>query len=85
MTDEQQGVLPGVAIVVTHAESGTIRETVTGADGTFLVPGLVPGPYRVTAELAGFSRLTQEDLVLRIGATLQVDLVLQGRRRSKRT
>ena len=42
-------VLPGVTIIVTHQESGTVRETITGADGTFLVPGLVPGPYRITA------------------------------------
>ena len=77
MTDEQKGVLPGVAIIVTHAESGTVRETITGADGTFLVPGLIPGPYTVTAELSGFSRLRQEELVLRIGATLQLDLVLK--------
>ena len=60
VTDQQQAILPGVAIVVTHAESGTIRETVTGADGTFLVPGLVPGPYKIAALLQGFSRLTQD-------------------------
>jgi hypothetical protein len=77
ITDQQQGVLPGVSIVVTHEESGTVRETVTGADGTFLIPGLVPGPYRLTAELQGFRRLTQQELVLRVGATLQVDLSLQ--------
>lgn len=77
VTDTQQAILPGVAIVVTHQESGTVRETVTNTDGTFLVPGLVPGPYRVTADLAGFRRLVREDLVLRIGATLQVDLELQ--------
>ena len=77
VVDQQQAILPGVAIVVTHAESGTIRETVTGADGTFLVPGLLPGPYRIAALLQGFSRLTQENLVLRIGSTLQVDLTLR--------
>ncbi|MGH9382932.1 MAG: carboxypeptidase regulatory-like domain-containing protein [Vicinamibacterales bacterium] len=77
ITDQQQGVLPGVSIVVTHEESGTIRETITGDDGTFLIPGLVPGPYRLTAELQGFRRLTQQELVLRVGATLQVDLSLQ--------
>jgi hypothetical protein len=77
VTDEQKGVLPGVMIVVTHQESGTIRETTTTNDGTYLVPGLVPGPYRITAQLTGFSRLSQEDLVLRIGATLQVDLALR--------
>jgi Carboxypeptidase regulatory-like domain/TonB dependent receptor/TonB-dependent Receptor Plug Domain len=77
VTDEQKGVLPGVTIIVTHRENGTVRETVTGSDGTFLVPGLLPGPYQVTAELAGFSRLRQEDLVLRIGSTLQLDLVMR--------
>ena len=77
ISDAQGGVLPGVAIVVTHAESGTIRETVTGPDGTYLVPALVPGPYRITAALQGFRRLMQEDIVLRIGTTLQLDLTLQ--------
>jgi hypothetical protein len=42
-----------------------------------LIPDLVPGPYRITAQLEGFSRLTQPDVVLRIGATLQVDLTLR--------
>jgi len=77
ITDPQQGILPGVAIIVTHQESGTTRETVTGSDGTYLVPGLVPGPYRISAELSGFRRHVQSDIVLRIGATLQVDFVLQ--------
>ena len=77
LTDQNEGVLPGVAITVTHAESGTIRETVTGADGTFSISGVVPGPYRITAELAGFRQLRQDDLVLRVGQTLQLDLTMQ--------
>jgi len=77
VTDEQQGVLPGAAVVVTHAESGTIRETTTGPDGSYLVPGLIPGPYRIQVELAGFSRLVREDIVLRVGTTLQLDLSLR--------
>ena len=77
IVDQQQAVLPAVSIVVTHAENGTTRETVTGEDGTFLVPALVPGRYRITAELQGFSRLTQEDIVLRIGMTQQIDLTMR--------
>ena len=77
VTDEQKGVLPGVAIIVTHMESGTIRETTSGEDGTYLVPGLIPGPYKISAQLSGFSRLTQEDLLLRIGVTMTVDLALK--------
>ncbi len=82
VVDQADAVLPGVAITVTHAESGTVRETVSGPDGTYLVPGLIPGPYNVTAQLPGFSRLTREDLVVRVGTTLQVDLTLRvGARR----
>jgi hypothetical protein len=77
ITDEQKAVLPGVTVIVTHMETGAIREATTTDDGTYLVQGLVPGPYKVTAQLAGFSRLTQEDLQLRIGTTLQVDLALK--------
>ena len=77
ITDQEGGVLPGVALVITHAESGTVRETLTGPDGTYLVPGLLPGPYKITAQVQGFTTLTQEDLVLRIGTTLQVDLALR--------
>jgi hypothetical protein len=77
VVDQADAVLPGVAITITHAESGTVRETVSGPDGTYLVPGLIPGPYNVTAQLQGFSRLTREDLVVRVGTTLQVDLTLR--------
>jgi Carboxypeptidase regulatory-like domain/TonB dependent receptor/TonB-dependent Receptor Plug Domain len=76
ITDEVQAILPGVSIVVTHEESGTIRETTSGPDGTYLIPGLVPGPYRITASLQGFRRVTKEDVVVRIGTTMQVDLSL---------
>jgi hypothetical protein len=59
VTDQQQAVLPGVRVVVTHTESGTFREeTVTGPDGTYFVTGIVPGPYRVTGELQSFKKFT---------------------------
>jgi outer membrane receptor protein involved in Fe transport len=75
--DEQKGVLPGATVTVTHQESGVSRETVSGPDGSFSIPALIPGPYRLTSELAGFGRFIREDLVLRVGATLQLDVTLQ--------
>lgn len=77
VTDEQKGVLPGATVIVTHQESGVSRDTVSGPDGTFSIPALIPGPYRLSAELSGFGRFVRSDLVLRVGATLQVDVPLQ--------
>ena len=63
-------------MVVTHQESGTFRETVTAADGTFFITGIVPGPYQVAATLEGFRKLTR-DVRLEVGATVTLDLSLE--------
>ena len=75
--DEQGGFLPGVPIVVTHEESGIFRETVTGPDGTYSIQNLVPGPYRVTAEITGFKKLTRDHIALTAGLTQTLDLALE--------
>jgi len=72
--DQQGAVLPGVTVVVRHQESGLFRESVTGADGTFLMSGMTPGVYEVTAELQGFKRYSQRDVRLEVGRTAQVEL-----------
>lgn len=77
VVDQQQAVLPGVAIVVTNEADGTYRETVSGPDGAYFVPALLPGRYRITADLAGFKRLSRTDVVLLLGSTQTVDLRLE--------
>src|SRR5262245_48776840 len=54
VTDAQEAVLPGVAIVVTNEETGIFREVTTSGEGTYLVTQIVPGRYKVTAKLDGF-------------------------------
>src|SRR6185503_16495093 len=69
-------VLPGVAVILTHQESGIVRETVTATDGTYFITGIVPGPYQVSVTLSGFRKLTR-DVRLELGATLTLDLSLE--------
>ncbi len=74
VSDQQGGVLPGVTVVVRHQESGLFREAVTGTDGSFLMSGMTPGVYEVSAELAGFKKYTQRDVRLEVGRTTPVEL-----------
>ena len=69
--------LPGVTILVTHEGSGVFRNVVSGADGSYFVTGLVPGPYRIEAELAGFRKYERRGLVLQIGTTATVEIMLE--------
>ena len=74
VVDQQGAVLPGVTVVVRHQESGLFREAATGADGAFLMSGMTPGVYEVTAELQGFKKYSQRDVRLEVGRTAQVEL-----------
>lgn len=77
VTDPQGGVLPGVNVVVRNQDTGMFRETVTNADGTFFVAGIVPGMYQIEAELQGFKKYSRRDVRLEIGKTATADIRLE--------
>ncbi len=76
ITDTQGGVLPGVPLTVQNAESGTIRTSVTEADGKYRVAGLNPGRYNITADLPGFQSVSVKDFTLQIGQDFTRDFQL---------
>jgi hypothetical protein len=80
VSDEQGAILPGVSIIVTNEETGVFREVSTSTEGTYSVPQLVPGRYKVVASLTGFRTLERSGLILQVGTTLtaNVTLVLGG-------
>jgi hypothetical protein len=76
VTDEQGAILPGVAIVVTNEATGVFRETTSSGEGSYFVSQLVPGRYKVVAQLTGFRRLERSGLLLQVGNNLAVNLAL---------
>lgn len=76
ITDAQGGVLPGVTVTLRNADTGATRETVTEGNGTYRLPGLLPGRYDLTAELAGFANAQAAGLVLTIGLELQRNITM---------
>src|SRR3989442_15644006 len=58
VADAQGGILPGVTITVTNAESGVVRTIVTEENGRYRLGGIPPGRYNLKAELPGVA--TQE-------------------------
>ena len=76
IADAQGGVLPGVTITVTNAESGTVRTSVSEADGKYRVAGLNPGRYNITAELTGFQTTAVKDVTLQVGQDYTRDFQL---------
>src|ERR687897_3559452 len=53
--DETGAVLPGVTVQVKNSDTALARDLITDENGRFAAPNLAPGPYELTASLAGFS------------------------------
>ena len=74
--DQAKSVLPGVTVTVTNEATGISREAVSGPEGHFVVPTLLPGTYSIRTTLTGFQGQTREGIVLRIGQELTIDLTM---------
>jgi carboxypeptidase family protein/TonB-dependent receptor-like protein len=76
VTDESGGVLPGVTVTATQTETGFTRTAVTDAAGTYVMPNLPVGPYRLEVSLQGFRTYVQTGIVLQVAAAPVINAVL---------
>lgn len=72
VADSGGGVLPGVTVTIRNVGTNHVRETVTGADGSFIFPDLLAGTYDLSVGVEGFKTYEQQGIVL--GATDRVAL-----------
>ena len=76
VTDESGAVLPGVTVSATQTETGFTRSAVTDGNGTYTMPNLPTGPYRLEVALQGFRTYVQTGIVLQVAATPTINAVL---------
>ena len=77
VTDQNGDALPGVLIILTNEETGMLRETTTGADGSYLASQLAPGRYLIVAKLRGFRTVERSAVALQVGVTLTSNFALE--------
>ena len=76
VADESGAVLPGVTVTVTQTDTGLARSVVTDENGTYVLPNLPTGPYRLEASLQGFRTYAQTGIVLQVAATPVINVTL---------
>ena len=74
--DGSGAVLPGVTVTATQTDTGFTRTVVTEGSGTYVMPNLPTGPYRLEVSLAGFRTYVQTGIVLQVAATPVINAVL---------
>src|SRR4026208_241371 len=74
--DESGAVLPGVPVTVTQTDTGAVRTVVTDGSGSYVIPNLPTGPYRLEVSLAGVRNYAQNGNLLQVAATPVINTVL---------
>lgn len=77
VTDPSAAVIPGVTVEVTNVATGVVNRTVANESGSFRIPYLIPGHYKVTGSKTGFKTHVQSDIELRVAETVELNLQLQ--------
>ena len=74
--DISGAVVPGAQVIATNVETGIVQSTVSGSDGDYTVPNLVPGTYKVTAQSKGFATAVAANSIIQVQQTTRVDFNL---------
>src|SRR5437867_3626312 len=75
--DQTGAVLPGVEVTATQTDTGIARTAVTNETGSYVLPNLAIGPYRLEATLPGFRTYAQTGIVLQVNSNPVVNPVLE--------
>jgi len=76
VSDDSGAVLPGATVSLVNTGTNYTQTLLTNDSGRFRGTLLPLGPYRISAQLDGFSTLIREGIQLTVGRTVNLNLVL---------
>jgi hypothetical protein len=75
--DSSGAVVPGATVTVTNVATNATVTLVSDGEGFYRAPALEPGTYTVTAELSGFGKVEQREVVVRASLETPQDFKLE--------
>jgi hypothetical protein len=77
VTDPSGAVVPNVSVEANNLDNGSKREVMTDASGSYSIPQLTPGNYRITAKANGFSTAVVSNLRFLVNTPATVNVKLE--------
>ena len=77
VTDASGAAVPGATVEILNFATGVSTTTTTNEEGSYRVPFLIPGTYRVTVSLEGFSKFVSDKVDVHVADLLTVDASLK--------
>ncbi|WP_299810504.1 TonB-dependent receptor [uncultured Shewanella sp.] len=76
ITTEAGSNLSNAKVIIKHETKGIVRETTTGANGSFSLKGLPIGKYTVTISKDGYYQVSEQHIAVTMGNALTFDVAL---------
>ena len=77
VTDQSGAVLPGAEVTATQTDTGISRNALSNETGTYVLPNLPVGPYRLEVSLPGFRSYVRTGIVLQVNSNPVINVTLQ--------
>ncbi len=74
VTDPSGAVVPGATVKLTNTGTSVAQTTKSTSTGTYSFTGVQPGTYNLRAELPGFKRFIDRDLLIHVQQTATVNV-----------
>ncbi|MBK8313829.1 MAG: carboxypeptidase regulatory-like domain-containing protein [Acidobacteria bacterium] len=75
--DAGGAVVSGAQVEIANIDTGQTKNTISSEDGTYQIPLLDPGNYRITVKAQGFKSLIRDKVLLQTNDRLAIDIDLQ--------
>ena len=76
--DPQGAVVAGVSVTATHIATGATRDTVSNADGLYVISNMYPGDYKLKVVAKGFAtKVSENPISLKVGQAITLNVQLE--------
>ncbi|HEY7387840.1 MAG TPA: TonB-dependent receptor [Bryobacteraceae bacterium] len=75
--DATGAAIPEATVKVTNTGTGLVRTAMSGPDGTYVIPDLPVGPYRMDVTKEGFAAFEQTGIVLQVATNPTINATLK--------
>jgi len=76
VSDPSGAVVAGAKVTATNVATNVSSETTTSASGTYNLPNLLPGTYKVTVDASGFATYNRDQVQVRTNQITEVNTKL---------
>ena len=77
VVDNAGAVMPGVEVKAANVSTNVTAVVVTNSAGSYNIPFLPPGSYRVTAEITGFKKFVRDGVEVSVSESVEVNIAMQ--------